>query len=498
MPPSPNGSSNFDIQRKVRRKVLRTLADADLIPPNSAVLVGVSGGADSVALLLLLHDLVAGSGTTLAVAHLDHGLRPEAGLLEATFVLGLARKMNLPCHIRRADVATAAKAHGQGIEEAGRQHRYQFFNDLRRVAGYDRVALGHHSDDNAEQVLLNLLRGSGPHGLAGIAPRRDDGIVRPLIRLQRTDLVAYLDARGVTYLNDPSNSDLHHRRNRIRHELLPHLADTYNPKVVPALNRLAGILREEQDWMEGLAGALLESCTVSRDPESISLNTTQLEQYHPAAQRRVIRNALARVKGDLLRFGHTHVLAVINLMQTPAGRGRLDLPGRIRATCRGRVLRLEKHSRPLRETPGAPILSAGPSPFHFSVPSLPTPGGTPVRVPLAPLGHQIVFSILTPGPKPPWHNAGQAVVFFDMDALSLPITVRNWQPGDRFTPLGMKERLGIDRFLANRNVPKPERLFVPVLEAGGKIIWVVGHRMDDTVKVRPSTRWVLKAEFALA
>ena len=257
MPPSPSGSSNSPIQEKVRRQVLSTLADEDLIPPDSAVLVGVSGGADSVALLLLLYDLVAGGGTTLAVAHLDHGLRPGAGLPEAAFVLDLARQLNLPCHIRRADVAAIARERGQGIEEAGRQTRYRFFNDLCRVAGYDRIALGHHSDDNAEQVLLNLLRGSGPRGLAGIAPRRDDGIVRPLIRLQRADLIAYLEARGVTYLNDPSNSDLHHRRNRIRHELLPHLADTYNPRVVPALNRLAGILREEQDWMEGLANGCL-------------------------------------------------------------------------------------------------------------------------------------------------------------------------------------------------------------------------------------------------
>ena len=228
------------------------------------------------------------------------------------------------------------------------------------------------------------------------------------------------------------------------------------------------------------------------------MNASRLQRCHPAAQRRVIRRALARIKGDLLRFGHTHVLAVIDLMQTPSGGGRLDLPGRIRATCRGRVLRLEKHCRSLRETPGDPIPLPGPSPFSFSVRSLPDPGGKPERVPLAPLGGQIVFSTLTPGTTPPWHNAGQAVAFFDMDALGFPITVRNWRSGDRFTPLGMNKSVGIDRFLANRNLSKPERRLVPVLVAGGKIIWVVGHRMDDTVKVRPSTRQVLKAEFALA
>lgn len=498
MPPSPSGSSNFDMERKVRRKVFHTLADADLIPPNSTVLVGVSGGADSVALLLLLHDLVTSDGTTLAVAHLDHGLRPEAGMTEAAFVLDLARHMDLPCHIRRADVAADAKAHGLGIEEAGRQRRYQFFNDLRRVAGYDLIALGHHSDDNAEQVLLNLLRGSGPHGLAGIAPRRNDGIVRPLIRLRRTDLTAYLDARGVPYLNDPSNSDLHHPRNRIRHELLPHLAEAYNPRVVPALNRLADILREEQDWMAGLIGPLLESCIVSRRLNSISLNISSLEQCHPAAQRRIIRSAIDQVKGDLRQFGQTHFLAIIELMHPSSNRGRIDLPGRIRATCRGSVLTLEQHHRPLRETPDDPGVSQGPSPFHFNVPSLPVPGGEPVRVPLPALGHQIVLSIPRPDQKPQWHKAGQAIAFFDMDALSFPMTVRNWRPGDRFTPLGMKERLRIDRFLANQQVSIPERLLVPVLEAGGKIIWVVGHRMDDAVKIRPSTRQVLKAEFALA
>lgn len=498
MPPSPSGSSNFHLQRKVRHKVSRTLADADLIPPNSAVLVGVSGGADSVALLLLLHDLTAGDGTTLAVAHLDHGLRPEAGPSEAAFVLDLARQMDLPCHVRRADVAADAKTHGQGIEAAGRQNRYQFFNDLRRTAGYDLIALGHHSDDNAEQVLLNLLRGSGPHGLAGIAPRRRDGIVRPLIRLRHAELTAYLDARGIPYLNDPSNSDLHHPRNRIRHELLPHLAKAYNPRVVPALNRLADILREEQDWMAGLVGPLLESCIVSRGPNSISLRVSSLKQCHPAAQRRVIRSAIDQIKGNLRQFGQTHFLAIIDLIDPAASQSRIDLPGRIRASCQGAVLTLEQHRRSLRETPEDPVFSQGPSPFHFNVPFPPVPGGMPVRVTLPGMNRQIVLSALRPDQTPPCHNAGQAIAFFDMDALSFPMTLRNWRPGDRFTPLGMKERLRIDRFLANQQVPKPERLFVPVLEAGGKIIWVVGHRMDDRVKIHPSTRRVLKAVFALA
>lgn len=498
MPPLPSDSSDIRTAEHVRCEVRRALAAEARIPPKASVLVGVSGGGDSVALLHLLHELTAGDGTTLAVAHLDHGLRPGDGPREAAFVLDLARRLGIPCHIRRADVAADARALGLGMEETGRLVRYRFFADLRRIGGYDHVALGHHGDDNAEQVLLNLLRGSGPAGLAGIPVRRSNGIVRPLIQLRRKDLAAYRRVGGIAHLTDPSNSDPGPLRNRIRHQLIPHLAQTYNPRIAQGLNRLAGILRDEEEWIDALVAPCLDRCTRSRTTEEIGLDTDRLCRCHPAAQRRIIRAALARIgDGSLKRIGYRHVDAVLDLARPAGSDGRLDLPRRIRVRRRGRLLSLTRMTRPLRESQNPPETGANPFAWACTISAVPLPETGPVVVPLTAIDQCIELQALPFRKIPEFHNAGQTKAFFDMDALSFPMQVRNWRPEDRFIPLGLKSSLRVGRFLENRGLSKEERSRVPVMESGGRIVWVVGHRIDETVRIGPKTRRVLKADIRL-
>jgi tRNA(Ile)-lysidine synthase len=497
MPPSPSGSTKADPQKRIRRQVARTIADLGLIRQGDAVVVGVSGGPDSVALLLLLADLRPAIGMELAVAHLDHGLRPEAGADEAAGVRALAGALDLPCHIRRADTRAVARRMGLGIEAAGRWCRYRFFRDLCRIAGYDRIALGHQGDDNAEQVLINLLRGSGPSGLAGIPPRRGDRFVRPLIRLGRADTLAYLEAGNTPFVIDPSNDDTRFLRNRVRHDLIPHLRDRYNPQIVQVLNRMADILREEEGWLQTLIEPLYEAVVTRRGTKAVSLDIARIDTLHPAARRRLIRLALDRIKGDLKRIGFAHILAICDLIRSKTPRARLDLPDHIRVQRDKNELVIQWLPTPLRET-GDLNRPVAPVPFTLQVDSLPGTSAPPLCLDLPEAGRGLRLSILPLGHRPEFHKAGQGVAFFDMDFLSLPLTVRSIRAGDRFTPLGMGSSLSVRRYLAGHRMAARRHAATPVLVSGGRIIWLVGLQIDESAKIHRKTRQILMAEVTLA
>ncbi|HSV94084.1 MAG TPA: tRNA lysidine(34) synthetase TilS, partial [Desulfobacterales bacterium] len=228
-----------------------------LLAPGDAVLVAVSGGADSTALLHLLHGRAERLGLRLGVGHLDHGLRPESAA-EALAVERLAGRLGLAAHIERADVQRLRHRLGTSIETAAREARYDF---LRRTAGshgYRKVALGHHADDNAETLLLHLLRGSGRSGLGGIRAVRDGMLIRPLLQAFRLDIEAYLRGRGIAWLTDASNADPMLRRNRIRHELIPLLERDFQPAARRVLSRTAEVLAEEEAWITDLLQPVVE------------------------------------------------------------------------------------------------------------------------------------------------------------------------------------------------------------------------------------------------
>lgn len=242
----------------------------------------------------------------------------------------------------------------------------------------------------------------------------------------------------------------------------------------------------------------LDRCTRSRTTEEIGLDTDRLCRCHPAAQRRIIRAALARIgDGSLKRIGYRHVDAVLDLARPAGSDGRLDLPRRIRVRRRGRLLSLTRMTRPLRESQNPPETGANPFAWACTISAVPLPETGPVVVPLTAIDQCIELQALPFRKIPEFHNAGQTKAFFDMDALSFPMQVRNWRPEDRFIPLGLKSSLRVGRFLENRGLSKEERSRVPVMESGGRIVWVVGHRIDETVRIGPKTRRVLKADIRL-
>jgi tRNA(Ile)-lysidine synthase len=484
-----NAPENSRIRRRILDTVKRTIAEHKMVVSGTALLVGVSGGPDSVALLHILKQLAPDYGLRLAVAHLNHGLRKEADD-EAEFVATTSAGLELACHIKKEDVSRYRHRHRLSLEEAARLRRYAFFDDLAARHHFDKIALGHQADDNAELVLMFMIRGSGPVGFAGIPPVRGDRIVRPLIRLPRRDILDYLKTVGLTYVTDRSNRDMRFMRNRIRGHLLPLLRRSYNPKISAALNRLADIQREEQAWIEGIADTLYRDMRLTDDTHRCLLSIAQLVRQPKAAQRRIIRKAIVDIKGDLRRISFAHVRAAVDLLSVDRPDGRLDLPDGIVLERIGSVLRVSRRSGPARPKPGA-VEEIYPVTFCYGVKK---PDEVAVIVTVAEIDCRVIFSTVAAGTSSNLRQAGQQVAFFDMNRLSFPLTLRNVRAGDRFRPFGLQGTQKIKKYFTDHKVPREKRRLSPVLLSGDCIIWLMGHRMADDCRVTPVTRDILRVE----
>ena len=329
-------------------RVYDTVQAHGMLLPGDVVLAGVSGGPDSVALLGILKDLTQQLSLNIGVAHLNHCLRGKESDRDEAFVRDLAAFHGLPLHVQQTDVATCARESRKSIEEAARDVRYAFYRKIATHHGYNRVALGHNSDDNAEQVLMNLLRGSGPRGLMGIPPMRDNWIIRPLIRVSRQEILAFLAHGCQPFVLDSSNEDTRYFRNRIRHELLPSLIKDYNPEIKSALNRLSIVVASEEAWMEGETRETLSHHLERLNNREVRFQRDFFATLPVALARRVIRGAIKEVKGNLRRITFDHIDDILALMAGNTGHKNLDLPQGIRITLTKRWLYVTRSIKPLR------------------------------------------------------------------------------------------------------------------------------------------------------
>jgi len=465
------------------KNAAQTIKTYGMFHIDDSVLVGLSGGPDSVALLHILLELAPRYSFNIAVAHLNHSLRGASSDTEAEYVKRLAKRLNLPYYIRKKDVRAYQHAHRLSLEEAARNVRYAFFQEIAEKNRCNVIALGHHADDNAELVLMYLLRGTGTAGISGIPPRRNFHgmqIVRPLIHLTRDEILDFLTKKKLSYVLDESNTDTTYLRNRIRHDLLPILRREYQPRVTEVLNRFSAIVRSESEWIDQeVIPPLFKAVVISADEKRIVFSRQKLAELHPAAKQRLFRKAIKWLKGDLRRIAFTHTQAIIQLLQSKSQRGRLDLPSRICVKSDSETLTIQRQKV---EGRGQKAIQ-----FQYCITEL---GTFFIRE----AGIYMTFEKVSPEYDPVrcMPNSDRSYELFDMDMLRFPLTVRNINPGDRFTPLGMTGTQKLKTYFINNKIPLSERTRYPVLVSGEKIIWVVGHRIADSVKLTPSTRNILK------
>ena len=481
----------MDMQESATRGRLDRLVDEaltkyGLIAEGNSVLIGVSGGPDSVALLHLLLDRAPARRLHLGVAHLNHQLRDGAGRDE-DFVRQLAAGLGLPFHGERADVRAWQARYRLSLEEAARQVRYAFFAEVCAVNGYAKIALGHHADDNAETLLLHLLRGSGRLGLSGIPAIRAGGTIRPLIFATRSDIADYLRIRKISYVSDPTNTDAAFLRNRIRHRLIPDLERDYHPGMRAILSRTALILRAEEEWLDSLVAPIYRSLLTAEVEGRVGLSAPALGRLPLAAARRVVRKALVQVKHDLRRVAFAHVERVLELVGRTTDTGPLHLPGRIHVRRQGDEIIFSR-----AEGAGVlPLPDETPHDFEYRLAGC---GGLTIPE----TGDCIRLSEVAPAAVPELAGQSPLTAYMDMAAIEFPVTVRNFRPGDRFSPLGTAGTQKLKKYFIDHKVDRTERRRCPLLISRGRLLWVAGHRLDHRAGLSRQTRRVLKAELFLA
>ncbi len=449
--------------------------------------MAVSGGADSTCLLHLLAGLREELGIRLHVAHLDHQLRGAESRADADYVQGLANSLDIPLTIGKADVGAYQKKHRISLEEAAREVRYRFLADTADSVGADRVATGHTLDDQVETILMHLVRGTGTRGLVGLKPTsqwRMDGrriiIVRPLLEVSHRETADYCQSHRLAPRLDASNLSLSPLRNRIRQQLLP-LLRSYNPGVAEALLRTAATAADELAFLDEEI-ARLWGKVVQRQGETIVLDKKGFGRLGLALKRHLLRTAIEELLGSLKDIEARHIEEIIAVLDKPAGK-QVSLPW-------GLVFVVEYERYLLGREPSALC----PFPALAGEYALNIPGETRLT------GWRVEAEVIER--RKISEKDDDFTAYLDFDKSGRKLSVRHRKAGDRFQPLGLGRPKKLNEFMIDARIPRAWRGRIPVvcipgqaLDTPGQIVWLVGWRIDERVKVTEATKKVLRLEF---
>ena len=450
-------------------KVENTIEKYQMLPLNARVVVGVSGGPDSVALLHLLFRLKSKYNLKLWASCLNHQLRGEEADKEVERVKGFASQLGIPVILESFNVALLAKEEKLSLEEAARRVRYDFFERAAKRVKADKIALGHTASDQIETFLMRMIRGSGLDGLSGIPPVRGK-IIRPLIEIFREETENYCQKNSLYICIDSSNKKTYFLRNKIRLHLIPYLCKKYNPRLIKSLFHTSEILREENFYLKEKSEEEFKSLLKKKDEKCIVLNGEKLSQLHLALQRRVLRKAIQQMKGDLKGVAFEHIASILKLDERK-GCKQLDIPGGVVAQREYKNLLIKKAIR--KED-------------IFSPRSLIVPGDTYLPELSIVLKSKIMYN------KPSSFGKDSNEAYFDLDKMKKPLFLRKRKEGDRFYPFGMQGSKKIKDFFINLKIPREKRDKVPLLISKDEIVWIVGYRIDEHFKIRKETKRILK------
>lgn len=451
-------------------KVKKWIDEHHLLTQGDKVLVACSGGPDSLALLYLLNQLRPEYRLYLAVAHVDHMFRGRESAEDAAFVNAFCRELGIECYQTAINVPEYSRKTGRSHEDAARFLRYAYLRATAEHAGISKIATGHHRDDQAETVLLNLLRGAGSSGLAGMQPK-ENGLIRPLLSISRQEIEAYCREHDLKPRFDSTNAKTDYTRNRIRLELLPSL-ELYNANIKAALCRTASLVGAEQDLIHRLALKIMPDLVKATNGKTL-LNANLFAKEHLALQREILRSVLEKKRGHLKGITFYHVEQLLEMLLHKQVGSSIILPGGLVA----------------RKGYGTLELS-GESPGTEPSNSIPYPGielAVPGRTDIPELGLSVVASVSEASPK---EHPLSAV--FDLDALKLPIYVRTRREGDRFCPSGMYGHQKLKDFFINAKVLREERNKIPIFTDTLEIIWVGGYRRASYGKTGRLTKQFLQ------
>lgn len=450
------------------KRVMETMVRYGMTDPGETVITAVSGGPDSVCLLHILNELAAQLEISLVAAHYNHGLRKAEDEFETRLTREMAETMGIPFETEKSPFLRNA---GASIEEKARDARYAFLERVREKYRAGKIAMGHHMNDQAETVLMRLLRGSGPSGLSGIPPVRNKKIIRPLLGIKRDEIMNYIATHKLPYAVDSSNADTRYLRNSVRLELLPLLQD-YQPRIIEHLDRLSGILRGEDDFLEKQAATWVEKEAEKDANGDITVPVSSMKRLHASFRNRVIRRLLKNRVNNLRRIDSSHIQSVSGLVRSRKPQAVLRLPGGITVS---KIYNRIVFSLGLKQPVEA---------YEYTVHG---PGTIYLEAIDRTMRFEEMDGGMSVGPGNP-----ETTACLDADKLRYPLIIRNFRPGDKFVPLGMKGHRKIKDFFIDLKIPSGTRAITPLVTGQDRILWVAGYRIDDRYKVTGKTIKILK------
>ena len=454
------------------KKVIKTIEKYKLLDKEDRVVAALSGGPDSTALLVALVQIAKQLDFSIIVAHYNHGLRGTSSDEDEKYSQELAIKLGLIFVSGKMDQKLRQK--GKSPEDFYRQQRYQFLDKVAEDYNAQKIALGHNIQDQAETVLLNLLRGSGLEGLKGILPMREGKFIRPLIEVSRGEIIAFLSKARISCCQDSSNESKIYLRNKIRGELIPYLKEKFNPRIEENLARMAEILRQDDDYIGNSVKEAMKSTYIQNQSNRIiSLNIEYIKGLAPAIRSRLFKKILESLNPEKNGFSFSNIKALERLAQVTESGKRISLPLGIEAKREYDSLILERDKICLKQVD-----------YEYPVN---IPGIIHVKETNRTISIEKTFR-----DKIDQHNKNK--VYLDLDKIQQPVILRNRRDGDRFQPLGMKGRQKIKSLFINQKIPRNKRNEVMLLVDRNSVIWIENIHLSERVKISPQTINILALE----
>lgn len=452
---------------KLDKIVWKNIVDYNLISSGDNIVIGLSGGPDSMALLYSLIEAQKSLDFKIIVAHVNHGVRGEEALADQLFVEKKAMDLNVLHYSKNVNMVQYGKDNGITAEEAGRELRYGFFREILKNHGGGKIAVAHNKNDQAETLLMRIMRGTGIDGLKGMEFKVGD-IIRPILNIHREDIEAYIKINNIETVLDKTNLLPIYSRNKVRLELIPYIEQSFNPNLINALWRLSQISNLDSTFLENTAKEKYNNMVKSQMSSKVILDAELLAKEDKCIQQRIIRISLEKVALGLQGFSEQHIIDINNLMLLGTGK-RLDLPNGIIVRISYNELIFQKEDKEFKDFEYE--LSLGHNQFinmsyTFNMQIIDVEG---------------ISSI----------NMGRYVKCFDYDKVNGSLSIRNRKPGDRFVPFGMNGSKKLKDYFIDEKINKDIRKKIPLLIDDENILWVVGYRTSDLYKVTKDSKKIL-------
>lgn len=457
-------------------RVKHFIRDNKLLNKEDKILVALSGGPDSICLLHILNSLKDEMNLDIGAAHVNHMLRGQDALADEEYVKKTCEELKIPCYIERIDIDKISKEKGISHEMAGREERYKFFDKVKMEKGYNKIAIAHNANDQAETVIMRMMRGAGLEGLCGIRAQRGQDIIRPILCLKRQEIERYCNLNKLNPRIDKSNLEKVYSRNKIRLDILPYMKKNFNEDIIDTINRMASLLQKDNEFIEKTANKVYkEYCFEENENLIISKKLFELED---SIITRVIKSAFIKYSKKHTNFEMKHIYEVIELAKIGTNK-KIDLPNEIFAENIYGNIYLKKRLKVEKNEYNQVCLSKD------KIDSKEITFGK----------YNVKFQVVTNKNNIEFSD-NVLIKYFDYDNIKEGLCIRTRKDGDKIRPLGMKGSKKLKDIFINLKIPREERLNVPIVCFDNDIAWVVGYKVSENFKITKETKNIIKITFS--